>query len=273
MAIDATASYAYTATRFAHRNARTCAQGTDGQKKYIADLTRDIHAARVAQVHAAHASHGPHASWTDATVAELLQTMGTAEDAVARQMSAPLVYSSPGAPGTIDTLKATLQRERAQLRAQTPAVAPPSTAVAGTVELQEGKTYRSPDGRVFHIVRGSSGYLYGRLYVSTGHREGYWDYYQGIRRVEGLQLLTLEEAQEFGQLTGQCCECQTPLKDPVSIVLGIGPICEENFTGRARSRSKKFRAEVLARATEDQRAQMSEKDRAALSADAANCPF
>jgi hypothetical protein len=139
--------------------------------------------------------------------------------------------------------------------------------------LQEDKTYRAPDGRIFRVVRGSSGYLYGKLYVSTGHREGYWDYFQGIRRVDGLVLLTLDEAQAFGQLTGQCSECQTRLEDPVSIVLGIGPVCESRFTGKARSRGKAFRASVLARATADQVAQMDPADRPETPADTADAPF
>lgn len=273
MAIDHTATRAYTANRYAPRaNTRTCAQGSPAQQRFISDLTRDIHAARVAQVHAAHSAHGETARWTDATVAELLASMGTVEQAIASQMTAPLVYSSPDAPGTIDTLKNTLTRERAQLRAQTPAHT--TTAQAGATELEEDKTYRAPDGRIFRVVRGSSGYLYGKLYVSTGHREGYWDYYQGIRRVDGLQLLTLEEAQAFGQLTGQCSECQTPLSDPVSIVLGIGPICEQNFTGKARSRGKSFRADVLSRATSDQTAQMKPEDRPQTPVeDATDAPF
>jgi hypothetical protein len=150
----------------------------------------------------------------------------------------------------------------------------PTATLAGPAELQEDKTYRAPDGRIFRVVRGSSGYLYGKLYVSTGHREGYWDYFQGIRRVDGLVLLTLDEAMAFGQLTGQCSECQTPLSDPVSIVLGIGPICESRFTGKARSRARAFRAEVLSRATADQTAQMKPEDRPAPAVEAAtDAPF
>lgn len=272
MAYDPSATTAYAGIRYAPRpNARrTCADGTPGQQSYISDMVRDIHAARVSQVRAAHTAH-PSARWDASTVDALLASLGTVDEAVASQMSAPLT------PDTIPALKATLQRERAQLRAQYARMAPaapvtaPSVAAAAPADLQEDKTYRAPDGRVFRVVRGSSGYLYGKLYVSTGHREGYWEYFPGIRSIPGLVLLTLEEAQAFGQLTGQCSECQTPLEDPVSVVLGIGPWCEQKFTGKARSRSKAFRAEVLARATADQVAQMRPEDRPV--ATATDAPF
>jgi hypothetical protein len=275
MAIDHTATTAYAGIRYAPRpNTRTCAQGSPAQQRFISDLTRDIYATRVAQ---ARLTPVPDSGrWTQADVDALVSGLGTAEDAVTRQMAAPLVYSGPDRVGTIDALKATVQRERKLLAAMSARASKdaPTATLAGPAELQEDKTYRAPDGRIFRVVRGSSGYLYGKLYVSTGHREGYWDYFQGIRRVEGLQLLTLDEAQAFGQLTGQCSECQTPLKDPVSIVLGIGPICEQNFTGKARSRGKAFRASVLARATADQLAQMRPEDRPGPDVDASEpAPF
>ena len=270
MAIDTTASYAYTATRFAHRNARTCAQGSDAQKRFIADLTRDIHNTRVAQVHAAHSAHGDTARWTEQTVAELLQTMGTADEAIARQMSAPLVYSSPGTPGTIDTLKNTLQRERAQLRAQTPAVAASSAAVAGTVELQADQTYRAADGRVIRVVMGGSGHLYGKVWTPDTQS---FEYLPGLLRVPGMVLMTLQEVSEFGQQTGQCCVCCTPLTDTVSIALGIGPICEAKYTGKARSRSGKYRASVLAEYAARIAQAPAEQSPAEMAEDAADCPF
>ena len=270
MAYDPSASTAYASVRYAPRpNTRTCAQGSPGQVKFISDLTRDLHAVRVAKLTATGTPTG--ARWSATDVADAVAALGTAEQAIADQLSRPLIYSGPDRVGTIDALKATLQRERAMLRAMQ---ARPVAGSSAPVELQEDKTYRAPDGRVFRVVRGSSGYLYGKLYVSTGHREGYWEYFPGIRNVAGLVLLTLEQAQEFGQLTGQCSECQTPLSDPVSIVLGIGPTCESRFTGKTRSRSKAFRAEVLARATADQVAQMRPEDRPQTAVEAAtDAPF
>ena len=243
MAIDHTASTAYAGIRYAPRpgqHTRTCAQGSAAQQKFIADLTRDIHATRVAQVRAAHSAHGtdPAARWTEDTVRELLAAMGTAEEAIARQMAAPLVYSSPDAPGTIDTLKTTLQRERAQLRAQTPSV-----SVAAPAALQADQTYRAADGRVIRVVMSGSGRLYGKVWTPDTQS---FEYLPGLLRVPGMVLMTLQEVSEFGQQTGQCCVCCTPLTDTVSIALGIGPICESKYTGKARSRSAKYRAEVLA---------------------------
>jgi hypothetical protein len=98
---------------------RTCANGSPGQVKFITDLTREIHTARTAQINAAHAAHGQHGKWDASTVATLIETLGTVEDVVRTQLAAPLVYTDnrTGTVGTIDTLKATLQRERTMLRA------------------------------------------------------------------------------------------------------------------------------------------------------------
>ena len=175
--------------------------------------------------------------------------MGTADDAIAHQMTQTLEY---GDTGTITRLQAVRNRERKQLQEmarRNPAPATPDAPAAA--ELQENETYRAPDGRIFRVVRGSSGYLYGKLWMVTGTKDdgkqdGYWDYFAGIRNVEGLTRLTLAEAQDFGQLTGECCVCCTPLSDPISVILGIGPTCEARYTGKARSRSAKYRASVLA---------------------------
>lgn len=271
MAIDTTASNAYAGTRYAPRpqTARTVADAASvKQLSFIEDMVREIHKLQVRELELAQGEH------SDQTRALALGTLGTADDAVRTQMAQAFTY---GETGTINRLIAARNRHRKlaqeMARRAAPAAEASSTSVAGPVALQADQTYRAPDGRVFHVVRGSSGFLYGKLWVSTGHREGYWDYYQGIRRVAGLVLMTLDEIMAFGQMTGQCCECQTPLSDPVSIVLGIGPVCESRQTGKARSRGKAFRASVLARATEDQRAQMSPEDRAQLPVDTSDAPF
>lgn len=57
--------------------------------------------------------------------------------------------------------------------------------------------------------------------------------YLGLARdhIAGYELMTLEEAMQFGQLYGVCCDCGRTLTDPVSIGRGIGPICgaKENY--------------------------------------------
>lgn len=260
MAYDPSASTAYAGIRYAPRTRTVRDAASAKQLSWIEDMVREIHQLQVREISLAQGEH-------DATTRDiLLGTLGTEDDAVNVQLSQTFTY---GEQGTINKLIAARNRHRKL--AQEMARKVPSEPVPGPVELEEGKTYRAPDGRVLHVVRGSSGYLYGKLWVSTGHRQGYWDYYQGIRHVEGLQLLSLAEVQEFGQLTGQCSECQTPLSDPVSIVLGIGPICESRYTGKARSRGKAFRAEVLARANADQIAQMRPEERPVLPA--TDAPF
>jgi hypothetical protein len=259
MAYDSTASTTYAGTRYAPRNnARTVADGASvKQLTFITDMVREIHKLQVRELQLAQGTHAAQ------DVSDAIARLGTEDDAVRVQMAQTFTY---GETGTINRLIAARNRHRkmAQEMARRAPVNTPSASAAGPVALHEDKTYRAADGRVFRVVRGQSGYLYGKLWVPTGHREGYWDYYQGIRNVAGLVLMTLDEIMAFGQMTGQCSQCQTPLEDPVSIVLGIGPICESRQTGKARSRGKAFRAEVLARATADQIAQMREEDRPAL---------
>jgi hypothetical protein len=51
--------------------------------------------------------------------------------------------------------------------------------------------------------------------------------YQGAatRFVQAEQLMNLEQAKEFGRITGVCAMCGRMLTDEQSIAAGIGPVC------------------------------------------------
>lgn len=239
MAIDPTASTAYASVRYAPRpqSARTVADAASvKQLSFIEDMVREIHKLQVREISLAQGEHD------DATRAILLGTLGSEDDAVRVQMSQTFTY---GETGTINRLIAARNRHRklAQEMARRAHVTAPSASVAGPVVLEADQTYRAADGRVIRVVMGQSGHLYGKVWTPETQS---FEYLPGLLRVPGMVLMSLAEVSEFGQQTGQCCVCCTPLTDTVSIALGIGPVCESRYTGKARSRSQAYRASVLA---------------------------
>lgn len=53
-----------------------------------------------------------------------------------------------------------------------------------------------------------------------------WVYAQGVvRKLQPSDMMTLEQAKEYGALYGVCCVCGALLTDEKSITAGIGPVC------------------------------------------------
>ena len=81
------------------------------------------------------------------------------------------------------------------------------------------------DGVLYHVSRSvsnPSNYYAERIDSETGRRT----FERGaIARIRDHHRVTLEEAQQFGRLTGVCCYCGRRLTDPQSIDAGVGPIC------------------------------------------------
>lgn len=50
-----------------------------------------------------------------------------------------------------------------------------------------------------------------------------------MRLIRPEHRMTVEQAAEFGKLTGTCCCCGKLLTDPDSIAKGIGPVCEKKY--------------------------------------------
>lgn len=69
----------------------------------------------------------------------------------------------------------------------------------------------------------------GRLYAKRLTEDGF-EYAPGaIRSIKASDRMTLEEAKEYGQMTGTCCNCGRTLTNEESIRDGIGPICAGKF--------------------------------------------
>lgn len=109
------------------------------------------------------------------------------------------------------------------------------------VELEAGM-YRK-GGVVYKVQRAvhGSGNMYAKALVyfdENGYEAkaagdgGGWKfiYQQGaINMLSPEDMMSLEEAQEFGRIYGVCCRCGAMLTDENSIEAGIGPICATKF--------------------------------------------
>lgn len=109
---------------------------------------------------------------------------------------------------------------------------PAQSARKGEV-TEDGMYARTENGeRVFYkvqIAKQGSGNLYAKRLERDASRASGWRFVYApgaIRSLTPADKLSLEEAQQFGQLYGVCCVCAAELTDEDSIAKGIGPICE-----------------------------------------------
>lgn len=95
-----------------------------------------------------------------------------------------------------------------------------------TKEVYEPGMYRRDDDKIVKVQENRAGTsVYGKV-LNNG--TGEWDYVPGA--LKNLTRLTVEEAKEYGHLTGRCCCCGRELTNETSIELGIGPVClAKNF--------------------------------------------
>lgn len=90
--------------------------------------------------------------------------------------------------------------------------------------LDEGM-YRMND-EIFKVYRTQAGHLATKQLI-----EGCFEY-TGRKPLHSLKAehrMTLVEAQEYGRITGICCNCGRKLTNEESIEAGIGPICAGKF--------------------------------------------
>lgn len=91
--------------------------------------------------------------------------------------------------------------------------------------LREEGIYQDSRGDVFKVIRSSNDRLYAKQLV-----DGEFVYAPGAtRRLTAADRLTLEQASQYGQLTGTCCRCGARLTDEDSIARGLGPVCATYF--------------------------------------------
>lgn len=101
-----------------------------------------------------------------------------------------------------------------------------------SIQMEAWSSKDSTGIRVFKVIPNvTTGMLYGMELIG-----GKWIYVRSARKLIGAQIaagkghvLTLEEAKEYGKITGVCCRCGKVLTDPKSVEAGIGPICAGRF--------------------------------------------
>jgi hypothetical protein len=83
--------------------------------------------------------------------------------------------------------------------------------------------YRNAKGEIFKVQKSASGNFYAKKLNASGRG---FTYAQGaISTLSDSDKMTLEQAMEFGVLTGNCCVCGRELTDQASVSRGIGPVC------------------------------------------------
>jgi hypothetical protein len=79
------------------------------------------------------------------------------------------------------------------------------------------------DGHIYRVQFGEAGHLYARRLNLVSRK---FEVARGVVAIlnQGHRL-TLDEAKEFGRLTGVCVRCGRDLFVPESVAAGIGPKC------------------------------------------------
>jgi hypothetical protein len=81
------------------------------------------------------------------------------------------------------------------------------------------------DGVVYSVRKSpESGRLHAYQFVN-----GKWQYVRMVAQIKASERLTLEQAKQFGAMTGVCVHCGRTLTDPKSVTAGIGPVCAKNY--------------------------------------------
>jgi hypothetical protein len=91
--------------------------------------------------------------------------------------------------------------------------------------------YRLEDGTIVRVYLGQrSGKMLAKKLVTDGDHHEYEYMGKATRFVKAdTAKLSLEEAKEFGRMTGTCCVCARRLDNPESVEAGIGPVCAKGF--------------------------------------------
>lgn len=99
-------------------------------------------------------------------------------------------------------------------------------AFSSTIELDEGM-YRVGED-IFKVYRTRES----DVLVTKQLVEGVFEY-TGTKPLEFITAehrMTLDEAKEYGKVTGTCCNCGRKLTNESSIADGIGPVCAGKFS-------------------------------------------
>lgn len=117
------------------------------------------------------------------------------------------------------TVSAQINRLKAELDAKPEATLPTPERV--------GKGFYMLDGYIYKVIDGRTGRPYAKM---LDGETGAWIFAPGVApHLRPEHALTLEQAEQYGRLTGVCCRCGARLTDQESIARGLGPTCATRF--------------------------------------------
>jgi hypothetical protein len=123
-----------------------------------------------------------------------------------------------------EALKSIIEAKRAEQRAAAPK----------KEDLSDG--FYSLDDTIYKVVTSKAGRQYAKELVTRkysdekGDSEREFVYAPGIiNRLTPEHALTLEEAEQYGQLYGRCLNCGRVLSNEESIARAMGPVCAGKF--------------------------------------------
>jgi hypothetical protein len=102
-------------------------------------------------------------------------------------------------------------------------------AFSSTPELDEGMYKVGEDIFKVYFTRGDE--QRAPQLVTKQLIEGHFEYTgkRPLNFITAEHRMTLDEAKEYGKVTGTCCNCGRLLTNEESIAAGIGPICATKF--------------------------------------------
>ncbi len=224
MAKDPTATTAYAANRFAPRPAQVPAGQAVGRS--MSAKQRDLVATLITR------SHDYTRRMLAATEARGAVTREMLDEEIALHTTARTVAHIQNTLNLTDTdartlIDSLLAGDKAlRLRCQqieASAAQRQDAAPARPAAREDGKSYRTPDGRVFHAYLTQSGRLCCKLWTPSQGQFVYWGL--ASRMPAAAQEMTLADAEEFGRATGTCSQCMRHLTNDESVARGIGPTC------------------------------------------------
>lgn len=130
----------------------------------------------------------------------------------------------------VSALIDTARRNNQALRTELAGYGQPSGGQAPEEFVATGM-YRVGE-RVFKVLPSRSSDRHYAKELTGSRDDGFtFEYAKGaMYLIRDEHRMTLEQAAEFGKLTGSCCCCGRLLTDPQSISAGIGPVCKgKNF--------------------------------------------
>lgn len=156
---------------------------------------------------------------------------------------------------TKQTASATITRLMALPRERRNSTHGPEPIAVAPVHVDPPEGVHFFDGRVIKVQQSAQGRRYAKVLVQSG--DGWEFEYVGRGPLADLSegtLLTLAQAAEFGHLYGVCACCGLLLTDEVSIVRGIGPVCERRIdpTVRRTAQDRRDAARQIAAAKDEQ---------------------